>query len=84
VLEEMESSKLKAIRNELNNIILKKTSKKVRQISRKKSKPSIVIPSLLPSDTLGGKAGKVSYAILVGEVTNLYKTQNSLTMLPIR
>ena len=84
VLEEMESSKLKAIRNQLNSMKLKKTTPKARQISRrKKSKPNTVLPTLLPSDSQGGKAGKVSYPVLVGEVTNLYKTRNTLTKAPI-
>ena len=85
VLEEMESSKLKAIRNQLNNMKLKKTTPKARQISRrKKNKSSTVLLTLtLPSDSQGGKAGKVSYPVLVGEVTNLYKTRNTLTKAPI-
>lgn len=79
VLEQL-GPKLKDIRNELNALKLRKSAPKVRK-SKTTNKNGIEqssIPSPADDATLGGKAGKTSYPILVGEESNLYKTVKSL------
>ena len=74
VFEELDPM-LKEIRIQLNNLTLKKAAPKVRKAKKaKKKRQPAELPQALPNDTLGGKAGKVAYPILVGEVSNLYKT----------
>ena len=68
---------LKEIRNHLNDLTIHKSAPKVRNpSSRKRIQPQEVL-NLLTEDYLGGKAGKIAYPILVGEVSNLYKTSKS-------
>ena len=72
---------LKDIRMRLNNLTLKKSAPKVRRtkVASQKSQQETAAPTLPPAeDTLGGKAGKVAYPVVVGEVTNLYKTSKAL------
>ena len=70
---------LENIRHHLNDLTIQKTAPKTRSHeSRKKSNISEELsPSALVQGSFGGKAGKVDYPILVGEVSNLYKTSKS-------
>ena len=69
---------LKQIRTRLNNLTIHKRAPKVRKPKKKNNQPSTSIMNLpTTADCLGGKAGKISYPILVGEVTSLYKTTKS-------
>ncbi|KAL7538823.1 hypothetical protein ACHAXR_008814 [Thalassiosira sp. AJA248-18] len=71
---------LKCIRNNLNDLIIRKSAPKARKSSSgKRSHAQAESATLLTKDSLGGKAGKIAYPILVGEVSNLYKTSKSLT-----
>ena len=80
VFEELGPS-LKDIRNRLNDMMIKKSAPKVRRTNTKKKRKPDASPLTLPRDDchLGGKAGKTSYPILVGEGINLYKTSKSLS-----
>ncbi|KAL7539744.1 hypothetical protein ACHAXR_009565 [Thalassiosira sp. AJA248-18] len=84
VFEELGPS-LKDIRNRINDLSIKKSAPKVRRPknARRKSQPEPIALTLPAEDSLGGKAGKIAYPILVGEVTNLYKTSKSLARAPI-
>ena len=70
---------LKQIRTRLNDLTIHKPAPKVRKPKSKKKKkqPLASIVNLPTADCFGGKAGKISYPILVGEVTSLYKTTKS-------
>jgi len=72
---------LKDIRNRLNDLTIKKSAPKVRRpkSARKKIEPAPASLSLPADDSLGGKAGKIAYSILVGEGSNLYNTSKSLS-----
>ncbi|KAL9187952.1 hypothetical protein ACHAXT_006330 [Thalassiosira profunda] len=74
VFEEM-SPRLKDIRNRLNDLTIHKSAPKARKpSSRLQSQPQDAAVSLPMVDAASGKAGKVAYPILVGEVSCLYKT----------
>lgn len=76
VLEEL-NPLLKEIRNRLNDLTSHKSAPKVRNPScRKRIQPQEVLTPMI-DDYIGGKAGKIAYPILVGEVSNLYKTSKS-------
>ncbi|KAL7538523.1 hypothetical protein ACHAXR_008615 [Thalassiosira sp. AJA248-18] len=75
---------LKDIRNHLNDLTIEKSAPKVRRHKSAKKKETKETPLTLPAEeTLGSKAGKIAYPILVGEVTNLYKTSKSFARAPI-
>ena len=67
---------LKQIRTRLNDLTIHKPAPKARKSKSKKKKqpPLTSIMNLPTTDCLGGKAGKISYPVLVGEVISLYKT----------
>ena len=72
VFDEADST-FKAIRRRLNNLSLERTLPKEKVAER----PVISRPKPVQNpktDGLGGKAGKSSYVIHVGEVNNLYKS----------
>ena len=68
--------RLKEIRTKLNSLDLRRQlPKKKGQNRRKKtSKISVEELQMLPHFGIGGKAGKSSFHVQVGEVQNLYKT----------
>jgi len=70
---------LKNIRNQLNNLTIQKSAPKVK---KSKVKAKNLVPSAAPifnpaNECTGGKAGKTAYPVLVGDVSNLYKTSKS-------
>ena len=74
VLEEL-SPILKKIRGRLHNLAMKKTAPKVKRPSVNATDKMRVAPLLqFVGESNGKKAGKTVYPILVGEVSNLYKT----------
>jgi len=79
VLEEM-GPLLKDIRTRLNDLSIQKVAPKVKhnKVRRKHELcvPAVEVVSLQKG--FGGKAGKVVYPVLVGEITNLYKTSKSV------
>ena len=82
VLEEM-GPLLKEIRFKLNDLSILKLAPKVRKQGSKNIAPPQAASFSLPAeDYLAGKAGRVSYLIIVGEASNLYKTKKSLTKAP--
>ena len=76
VLEELKPL-LKQIRTDLNNRTLHKPAPKVRATRSRTSQAEVELATILTSLCLCGKAGKVAYPILVGEVSNLYKTSKA-------
>ena len=74
VLEEL-GPKLGQIRNQLNNIVIRRTAPKVKRHNTKAKNASDTIP-LFPSGDEGDlkKTGQAIYPVLVGEASNLYKT----------
>lgn len=69
--------RLREIRIRLNALDVKCQSKKKRK-NRRKSKVGCAVdkPQILPQSGIGGKAGKSSFSVQVGEIQNLYKTTN--------
>ena len=66
---------LKDIRIRLHDLNLHKASPKARKPSSKKKSQSQAASIAMPTeDYVGGKAGKIAYPVMVGEVMNLYKT----------
>jgi len=82
VLDEL-NPLLKSIRNRMNDLAIHKAAPKVRNRSRKTSQQQTSSVTLLSEHSIGGKAGKVAYPILVGEVTNLCKGSKHPTTFPI-
>ncbi|KAL7523487.1 hypothetical protein ACHAXR_000205, partial [Thalassiosira sp. AJA248-18] len=79
VLEEL-NPLLKCIRKNLNDLNIRNSAPKARNPSNgKRGEPQAASAILLTEDSLGGKAGKIVYPILVGEVSNLYKSPKSST-----
>ena len=67
----------KQIRQRLNNLVIKRSRRKVKSKCQRSPKQEHSLPSRAnnpPEGGLGGKAGKSRYEIQVGEVQNLYKT----------
>ena len=82
VFEEL-GPQLKVIRNQLNNLSLKKSAPKLRRGGRSKKLDKLeASPLALPPHNLASKAGKTVYPVLVGEVSGLYKAK-SLGIAPI-
>ncbi|KAL7530890.1 hypothetical protein ACHAXR_003731 [Thalassiosira sp. AJA248-18] len=74
VLKEAEPT-FKAIRQKLHALTLERTPAKERSVSKKNTDKPQCRPICNPhSEGEGGKAGKPYYLVIVGEVTNLYKT----------
>ena len=78
--EEAELVRFKDIRQRLNNLQLvcskpKSKSVKKRCKSTLLGPPPLELMSSSSSEGLGGKAGKTHYNVLVGDVSNLYKTR---------
>ena len=66
--------KFKEIRQQINALNIKHTERKVKT-GRKKSSIIVQRPIDNPfTEGIGGKAGKTSFVVKVGEVDNLYKT----------
>ena len=68
----------KAIRQKLNNLTLERRSPKIRRSSscQKKDKSAFAVVNNLDSFGFGGKAGRSSYTVNVGQVENLYISSN--------
>jgi len=76
VLEELERVKLRDIRKKLNDLSLKKTEVKDRKLAlpkrAKEANDELVFNP--PTDGLEGKAGKVFFPVIVGNVEHLYRS----------
>lgn len=84
VLDQMEREKLQGIRTTLNNLTIKRTSAKERKAPSSQEEKGGCEPVFNPlTEGTGGKAGKVAFPVLVGEVSNLYKTGKSLSRRPL-
>merc|ERR1719401_1040603 len=70
--------RLKKIRTRLNAFDLKRQCPKQKRKNTKKTKAAHTVNKhqILPLSGVGGKAGKSSFSVQVGEVQNLYKTTN--------
>ena len=74
VLDQLEQEKLRHIRQKLNNLLIKKSSSKVRRTSTLDPKVESQPVFNQLSDGLGGKAGKVCFPVVVGNTEHLYKS----------
>ena len=78
--EEAELIRFKDIRQRLNNLLLVCSKPKSKSVNKRcKSTllgpPPLELMSSSSSEGLGGKAGKTHYNVLIGDVSNLYKTR---------
>ena len=73
IFEEAEPA-FKAIRQKLNNLALERKSPKLRRSSTDKNRETSPTSAVFNPNTfgLGGKAGKTSYTVNVGQIENLY------------
>jgi len=78
--EEAELVRFKDIRQRLNNLLLVRSKPKSKSVNKRCKSTSLDPPPLelmssSSSEGLGGKAGKTHYNVLIGDVSNLYKTR---------
>ena len=78
--EEAELVRFKDIRQRLNNLLLVRSKPKSKSVKKRCKSTSLdplplELMSSSSSEGLGGKAGKTHYNVLVGDVSNLYKTR---------
>ncbi|KAL7471442.1 hypothetical protein ACHAXS_011725 [Conticribra weissflogii] len=77
LVHEEAEERFQAIRRDLNNLALDKIDPKEKKIpfgNAGKRRIGTCDSAMLPFDGIRGKAGKSSFPIMVGEVSNLYKT----------
>ena len=75
---------LKDVRNRLNDLTLLRSLPKTKSYrARPRDVPQAALTNIPVEDCFSGKAGKIAFPVLVGEVSNLYKASKSLPRCPI-
>jgi len=79
-LHEELQPKLRLIRQCLNNLLIERSQPKSKSRRHSNRAPSPTHVDISCMKCLSGKAGKSNFMVHVGEVENLYKTRNIMTM----